>query len=69
MLGGGPNYHLTLRLGPLHAPLTLILVLRWKSVLTRTGMFQGGANDETNPADMVVEDLLEWYAKAQEVHA
>lgn len=41
---------------------------RWRSVLTRTGMFQGGDNDEHDPADLVVNDLLEWYAIAQEQH-
>jgi len=39
---------------------------KWRSVLTRTGIFQGGENDEKNPAHHVVEDLLEWFELAQE---
>jgi len=41
---------------------------RWKSVLTRTGMFQGTENDEEDPAHLVVEDLLEWYETARAEH-
>jgi HAD superfamily hydrolase (TIGR01456 family) len=29
----------------------------WRSILVRTGVFKGGANDPTDPADMVVEDV------------
>ncbi|ETV88198.1 TIGR01456 family HAD hydrolase [Aphanomyces astaci] len=35
----------------------------WKSVLTRTGMFQGGLNHDDHPADAVVADVgagLKW---------
>lgn len=35
----------------------------WVSILVRTGCFVGGANDETNPADAVFDDVydaLKW---------
>lgn len=31
----------------------------WKSILVRTGMFQGGENDPLDPADAVLEDLAQ----------
>lgn len=31
----------------------------WRSILVRTGVFQGGSNDEQDPADFVVHDVLE----------
>jgi ribonucleotide monophosphatase NagD (HAD superfamily) len=31
----------------------------WRSVLVRTGVFQGGENDAEDPADFVVRDVLE----------
>jgi ribonucleotide monophosphatase NagD (HAD superfamily) len=31
----------------------------WRSILVRTGVFQGGDNDEDDPADFVVADVLE----------
>ena len=32
----------------------------WKSVLVRTGVFQGESNDTDNPADIVQTDVLEF---------
>ena len=31
----------------------------WRAILTRTGLWQGGENDEVDPADVVVDGVLE----------
>jgi HAD superfamily hydrolase (TIGR01456 family) len=43
---------------------------RWRSVLTRSGLWVGGDNDAGDPADAVVDDALaavEWILKTEEV--
>jgi HAD superfamily hydrolase (TIGR01450 family) len=32
---------------------------QWRAILTRTGLWEGGENDEMDPADVVVPDVLE----------
>jgi HAD superfamily hydrolase (TIGR01456 family) len=42
----------------------------WKGVLTRSGLWKGGDNDAQDPADVVVEDVLEavhWILKQEGV--
>ena len=31
----------------------------WRAILTRTGLWEGGENDKVDPADVVVDGVLE----------